>query len=208
MLLLILSAVGRPAEVSPAVQRILAGDPARDVLSRRCVEVRARHRVAIPFEQVRSLLARPDALLHLLNAYAAEFPGSGDMSAMTALGDAGTFRYLNENGDPTEVRELHRGAGEGGSVELVLFSQGNRSFGRFRAVIRVVARPDASGTAYDVEVHAYPEHALLRFVARDLGFGQRYFRSKTSELCRLAERVVPAAARSASEQVALAIEPR
>lgn len=172
------------------------------------MEVSARHAVAIPFDQVRSLLAHPDALRHLLHAYAAEFPESSDMSASIVSADAGTFRYLNEDGDPTEVRELHRGAGLGDSVELVLFSQGDRSFGRFRALIRVVAWPDAGGTAYHVDVRAYPEHALLRFLARDLGFGQRFFRAKTRELCRLAERVVPAAARSASGRVALTIDAR
>ncbi|MEW6336255.1 MAG: hypothetical protein AB1625_02525 [Acidobacteriota bacterium] len=154
-----------------------------------------------------SLLARPDALLHLLHAYASEFPEAGDISASIEHGGDATFRYDNEDGDATEVRELYRGI-VSEAAEIVVLSRGRRSFGEFEALIHVVAWRDGTRTAYRVEVKAYPEHALLRFVARDLGFGQRFFRSKTREVCRLAERVVPAAARAAAGHVALAIGPR
>lgn len=170
------------------------GELARGVLTRRYVEVSGCETVDVPFEKVEGLLAGPDALGRLLAAYTRRLPRAEQVARSLTREAPGVYRYDTEDGDPTQVRELHRGRTDGGMLEAVYFSRGRRFFGDFSALIRVVAWPEGNHTRYRLWVFAYPENALLRFAARNLGLAGRFFRSKSAELCRMASEVIPEAA--------------
>lgn len=171
----------------------MAGELARGVLSRPHVEVSGGETLDVPFAKVERLLADPDAVGRLLTAYTRRLPHAERFARSLVREGPGVYRYDTEDGDPTQIRELHRGLSEGPFVEVIYFSRGHRFFGSFSALIRIVAWPEGTRTRFRSWVFAYPENALLRFAARNLGLANRFFKSKTAELCHLAAEVIPEA---------------
>lgn len=180
--------------MAPEARSAFASEPARGVLSRHYIEVSGDESMEVPFTELTRLLARPDALGRLISAYLRHLPDPQHTSASLACDGPGVYRYNTEDGEPTEVRELFCGAGEGGGIEAVYFSHGHRFIGEFSALIRLVAWPDGARMRYRLWVYAYPHNALVRLAARSFGIAGRFFRSRTGEPCRLAEQIVPEAA--------------
>jgi len=186
---------------TPEAQRALGSDLAQGVLGRRYLAVVVSETVAVPFEQVSALLSTRDALGRLLVAYVRSLPRPGEVTASLHREGAGTYRYLNEDGDPTEVRELYCGVGAEGGVEAILFARGRRSIGAYSSLIRVVAHEDGERTRFCLWLCVYPENALMRFAARTLGLAEHYFRSRSHEMCQMAQEVIPEAVRIPAAEV-------
>jgi hypothetical protein len=103
------------------------------------------------------------------------------------------WSYVNKDGQYSEIIELHRHIKENEPARLVLYAEGERFFGNFRAVIKVnVQEINATSCRYGVTVYAYPENSVSRFFARHLGIAERFFRYKTKEITDLTVRICKA----------------
>jgi hypothetical protein len=161
---------------------------AQDVLAKNFIHITGQGTVGVCYDTTKLLLEEPDVILTIQAAYA-DLLGEGQEPEFEIQEDGpGTYHYVNQKEQQTRITELYRAFTAEGHLEMVLHTEGERSFGEFRALTYVIVRPceeEAGLSQWDVQVFAYPESGFSRFFARTFGIAQRYFTRKTSELSEL-----------------------
>jgi len=158
------------------------------LLEKRVVHLQSEGQAGLAFQVAIDIIHDDDFLFALQQAYALMLP-EGETPEFTVKQTApGQYAYVNRGGEQTTITEVHR-AFQPGSVELYLFSEGDRFFGKFEALTAITVKPAGTDRVdWQVRVYAYPRNTLSRLVART-GVVNRFFRSKTDEITDLAVRI-------------------
>lgn len=174
-----------------SVGALTAGDPAASaVLEHPCIVVTTTGQMALAYTGMARAFASPDLLGNIQREYAHQLPPGEQPEFVIQQTAPGSYHYVNQHGQESHIREVHRAERTGPATDLVLHTWGRRFFGRYEAVIHVCVFPVAEQQlGYRTVVHAYPENGVSRFLARHLGLVERYFRSKTAELETLSIRL-------------------
>ena len=186
----------------PLGERLRGHREACAVLAATPIEVRLCDTADVPYDQVLALLALPDALSTLQEAYARARPSGAapEFEVRPLLDVPNAYFYVNRAKERTEVFEIVRGRDGEGRVELVYFARGERFFGKFSAIIAIGIAPETPGRShYEVSIFARPESATVRFFARHLRLVKLFFRNKTDELNRIFVAVVREASQPGRE---------
>ncbi len=169
----------------------VADDPrVAAVLQQRTINASGNGAVPIHYADIVSAFSREDLLDQVQAEYARMLkPGQKPEFVVQKTGPR-TYAYKNRKHEHSEIHELFRGAAGTNRFEVEYYVSGERFFGKFQSVILVgVAPQDGAHSTYDVQVYAYPEAALPRFLARHLGLVERYFKSKTRDMERMATQI-------------------
>lgn len=169
-----------------------AHERVRPVLEAHYILIQGSGIVGVEYDVALNMLEAEDLLTLVQTAYE-ELLEEGETAEFTIeQTEPGEYSFVNSKRQFTRILELHRAPDDEGGMELLLYSEGTRSFGDFQALthLRVRACPENhSRCVWTVEVYAYPSNSLSRYFARNLGIARRYFRSKTSEISELATRI-------------------
>jgi len=158
----------------------------QSVATAHVIRVEGEGVVEVAYPTAQALFEKDDILDAVQEAYAALLPEGERPEFEVVSGGDRTWSYVNRHGERSRVVELHRDIRPEERAFLVYFTEGERFFGSFRAVIEITVTPtDAASSRYDVRVLAYPERSVSRFFARHLGIAERFFRSKTREVTDL-----------------------
>lgn len=162
----------------------------RSVAETEYIEIRGEGTLDVPCEAVQALFGRSDFLDTVQQAYADLLEEGEKPEFVVEQRATGHWAYVNKRGHHSEIRELYRLCAPREGAHLVLYAEGERFFGRFRAVIEMEVVPvDDKSVSYRVKVYAYPENVVSRFFARHLGLAERFFRDKTDEMTDLVCRI-------------------
>lgn len=161
----------------------------RSVVEAHYIQAGGTGLVDVAFRDAVVLFERVNLLDDVQAAYA-RMLGEGEKPEFVITQETtNRWSYVNKSGHASVIEELHRAIQTNGNeAAVVYFTEGERFFGKFRAVIEVAVRPDEDGAAshYEVAVYAYPVNSFSRFFARHLGVVDRFFRDKTREITHLA----------------------
>ena len=150
------------------------------------IRVEGEGLVDVPFAEARRLFEQDDILDAVQVAYRNLLP-PGEQPEFTVQQEAtNRWSYLNKANQRSVMVELHRSLDDADDARLVFYSEGERFFGDFRAVIDISVRGEDVQSRYAVTVMAYPVNSFSRFFARHLGVVPRFFRTKTTEITELA----------------------
>jgi len=181
------------ARADSAIHELVAESPvASNVLFKAYIYVGTTGGVDVAFEEMLQNLQRTNLLQLVQDAYARTLPEGEKVKFVVKQTSSNTYAYTNEKDQPSVVTEVHRGVDTNGSLHAVFHVAGERFIGAFQSLIHVKASPvgtDPPRSVYAVQVYAYPENAVWRFVIRHLGVIERYFRDKTAHIQQIASRV-------------------
>ena len=165
----------------------------QSVLNADYISINGDGDIDVSYAEARNLFLQENILNAVQQAYAQLLEeGEKPEFVVEQHGDR-RWSYVNKSGQYSEIIELHRDIEENQAAKLVLYAEGERFFGNFRAVIKVsVHEINAATCRYGVTVYAYPENAVSRFFARHLGIAERFFRHKTKEITDLTVRICKA----------------
>lgn len=182
----------------PTAERTEGDLSAQAVLARPCILVTTTGQLPLAYSGMARVFASPNLLGDVQREYARQLPPGQKPEFVIEQTAPGTYQYVNREGHESNIREVHRAEHEGPVTELVLHTSGRRFFGRFEAVVHVAVFPlPQNQLGYTAIVHAYPENGLSRFLARHLGWVERYFHSKTRDIEVLSTRLGEALCASA-----------
>ena len=139
--------------------------------------------VPVSYGRVLTVLQQPDLMNNVQQAYS-ELIVEGEAPEFSIRQtSSNTYFYINRKGERTDVTELVRKQTSEENFEIVLYSAGERFFGRYEALIHVRIEAEAARQSrFSASVYAYPENAVSRFFARHLGLVERYFNKKTKQM--------------------------
>lgn len=146
--------------------------------------------VPVPYGQALAVFSQSNLLACVQREYCELLAENGTPEFTINQTSTNTYFYINANGERTDITEVLRHPSPDGSFNIVLYSVGERFFGRYEALIHVQltdAGPD--GTRYAAVVYAYPENAVSRFFARHLGLVDRYFSKKTGQMAEIVKAI-------------------
>jgi len=169
----------RPVQEHPATTALL---------QRKMVRLQSSGQADLAFRIAVEIIHDDDFLFALQQAYAMLLP-EGEQPEFTVKQTApGQYAYVNRDGEQTQITEVHRVASPE-CVELYIFSEGDRFFGRFEALTAISVTPlETDQVDWQVKVYAYPHNLFSRLIART-GAVNRFFRSKTDEITDLAVQI-------------------
>jgi hypothetical protein len=183
----------RPA-LAAGVHDLVGAEPhAQTVLTNAFLHLSSQGRTdGISFADATALVERDSLLADVVGAYR-EVKGSGKKQRRFTIRPVArhAYVYVNSKDQEREIHELYRGQGpDGQTAEIVYYASGGSFFGRFHSLVHVsLAAATPSEVAYDVNVYAYPEARVTRFVTKRLWLVRRYFQNKTDSLVDLTIRV-------------------
>jgi hypothetical protein len=161
----------------------------RSVLDAHYIEAGGTGLVEVAFRDAVILFERVNLLDDVQAAYAQRLGEGEKPEFVIAQESTNRWSYVNKSGHESVIQELHRAIQtNGNNAAVVYYTEGERFFGKFRAIIEVLVQPAGEGDAsrYEVAVYAYPVNSFSRFFARHLGVVDRFFRDKTREITQLA----------------------
>lgn len=181
-----------------AATRVEAGQPLPEAVSshiriaplleKRVVRLHSEGQADLAFQVALDIVRDEDFLSALQEAYALMLPEGQSPEFTVRQTIPGQYAYVNRDGEQTQVTEIQR-AFRPGCVDLYLYTEGDRFFGRFEALTAITVRPAGTDRVdWQVTVYAYPRNVLSRLVART-GVVNRFFRSKTDEITELAVQI-------------------
>lgn len=181
-------AVTTLAAVPPLPEVVSSHGRTATLLEKRVVRLHSAGQADLAFQVAIDIIKDDDFLSALQKAYAMMLPEGQEPEFTVKQTEPGQYAYVNRGGEQTRITEVHR-AFANGCVELYLFSEGDRFFGRFEALTAITVMPAADDRVdWQVSVYAYPRNTISRLVART-GVVNRFFRSKTDEITDLAVRI-------------------
>lgn len=158
-------------------------EPYRSVLDAHYIEINGSGDVPVAFRAAKDVFESDNILDLIQAAYDDMLPEGEEPEFVIETVGPNAWQYVNLAGETSRILQLHRTFARNGEGHLVLYSDGDRFFGTYRAVIDITVRDAGeSASAYAVTVYAYPENAVSRFFARHFGMAERYFRNKTREI--------------------------
>ncbi|QBG47211.1 hypothetical protein EGM51_07305 [Verrucomicrobia bacterium S94] len=139
--------------------------------------------VPVNFKAALQVLLDPAFMTNVQEAYNTMIDDDGKPEFSIQQTSSNTYFYVNRKNERTDITEVLRKQNSETEIDIVLYSAGRRSFGKFQSVIHIrVEQESESVTRYTAAVYAYPENAVSRFLVRHLGLVERYFRKKTRNL--------------------------
>lgn len=160
----------------------------RSVIESHYIEIHGQGTVSIPLPAARNLFESDRILDIIQESYADLLPEGEEPEFVVEATGTNVWHYTNRKQETSRIMELHRSFTEDPGGHLVFFTEGQRFFGNFRAIIDIhvsEAGPEENACTYQVIVYAYPENAVSRFFARHLGMAKRYFHQKTKDITAL-----------------------
>ena len=185
----------------PAVRRVLDRDP---------IHICATGHAKVPFPAIAEGLTRSNLIADVQQTYARMLPAGKHPEFVILQTSSNAYHYSNREGEESDIREVSRRPLPPDCIRCVYHVAGRRFFGPFESVIQIDARrEDAGASGYEVNVYAYPDVTVARFLARHLPFVETYFRRKTREIVGLVSEIVKAnvaehQARAAAQALAAA----
>jgi hypothetical protein len=166
---------------------LLSPGTAKQLLeNEKAIHATASGEVPVSFTQALDVLKQPDFMNSVQKAYVEKVIDDEKPEFSIIQTSTNAYHYVNRKGERTDVVELMRRQTRGDSFDIILYSWGKRSFGKYQAVIHVQVLADGKGQCrYDSSVYAYPENVVSRFFARHLGLVERYFTKKTKHLSEM-----------------------
>ena len=160
----------------------------RSVIESHFIEIHGQGTVNIPFPAARDLFESDRILDIIQESYADLLPKGEEPEFVVEAAGTNAWHYTNRKQETSRILELHRSFTGDLGGHLVFYTEGQRFFGTFRAIIDIhvsEAGPEEDACTYKVIVYAYPENAVSRFFARHLGIAERYFHQKTKDITAL-----------------------
>jgi hypothetical protein len=184
--------LAQPGRASDVRSLVGAHPSALEVLESHYIFLETSGRMAVDFETAMTAIRRAHLISDVQDAYARLLPPGEEPEFGVFQTSSNTFFYVNRRGQRSDVVELCRSRMSDRRFDIVYHVRGHRFFGDFQSLIHVtVSSPPGPGVEYGVDVYAYPENVISRFVARHLGIVERYFEQKTvsvvgiaTEICR------------------------
>lgn len=168
----------------------LTDDRAVALLEKNCIQTATGGVMPAPFGAVVDYLNAPALLQRIQDEYLRSVSRDGIIDYPIVETGEGTYYYINEKNQRTDVVELYRGQTSGSSYDLAYYAKGKRFFGRYELLVHIrVFDAGPVGTLYTVSVYVYPRNGPVRFLTRHLGTVERYFRRKTWILVRVTEKI-------------------
>ena len=154
--------------------------------SKKSIYAETKGVVPVKFEQALKTYAQPALLTKVQEAYCALLTEDGTPEFTIKQASTNDYYYVNKDGQRTDITEVLRKQTSDETFDIILYSAGKRSFGRYQAVIHVqLTQAGEENTCYTASVYAYPENAVSRFFARHLRLVERYFKKKTRHMTEI-----------------------
>ena len=195
---------------------LLEAGPSKTLLEdKKPIYAEAKGSVPVNFDAALQVLRHPDFITHVQDAYCELIDEDGTPEFTIQKTSTNTYFYVNRKDERTDITEVLRRETAEGCFDIILYSAGKRSFGKYQALIHIqVVKDGKNKSHYVAAVYAYPENAFSRFFARHLGLVERYFKKKTGQMtgivttitCSLCEEEVQPALRAGLQHTPLAGE--
>lgn len=180
-------AAGR--SVALETDALVDGDAAR-LLTRKCIQIQAGGLLPADFDATTRYLSQPDLVQRIQQEYRRSVSKDGTVDFPVLSTGQGSYYYINENNQRTDIIEQYRRQTSVSSFDLIYYATGKRFFGKYEALIHIRAiDAGPAGTIYAASVYAYPHNGATRFLARHLGTTERYFRRKARMIARVSARI-------------------
>ncbi len=166
--------------------------PSKELLeSKKPILAETSGSVPVNFNDALQVLLDPNFMNNVQNAYNTMIDDDGKPEFSIQQTSSNTYYYVNRKNERTDITEVMRKQNAETEIDIVLYSVGKRSFGKFQSVIHIqVTQESPSVTNYTAAVYAYPENGVSRFFVRHLGLVDRYFRKKTAHLSAMVTTIV------------------
>ncbi|MDF7800814.1 hypothetical protein P4C99_15170 [Pontiellaceae bacterium B1224] len=143
-------------------------------------------RVPVEFSDALTVFEMPDFLQRVQDEYGNQIDDEESPEFVINQTSSNTYFYVNRKGERTDITEELRKKTSDETIDLILYSYGKRSFGKYRSLVHIQVSDDGhGGSRYAASIYAYPENAFSRFFVRHLGLIERYFKNKTDEMTEL-----------------------
>ena len=169
----------------------LLDDPdASGLLEKKCIHTESGGVLPARFDAVVHYLSQPDLIQRIQGEYRSTVSKDGTIDFPIIDAGNGTFYYVNEKKQRTDILELFRKQTSDSTFDLVYHAKGKRFFGKYEVLIHIrTVDAGAAGTIYTASIHAYPHNGPLRFFARRFGTVERYFQRKTRLIARVSTKI-------------------
>lgn len=169
---------------------LLEGYPEASLLEKNCIRTDVGGVLPVRFETVVKWLSQPDLIQQIQREYRRTVSKDGTVDFPIVGTGNGTYHYVNEKKQRTDISELCRRRTSATTFDLAYLAEGKRYFGKYETLIHIhVVDAGAAGTIYTVSIHAYPRNPLVRFFARRKGKAEEYFRRKALLIARISTKI-------------------
>ncbi|MEN8254367.1 MAG: hypothetical protein ABFR33_02750 [Verrucomicrobiota bacterium] len=163
---------------------------AKALLEKKCIRTEACGVLPARFDAAVGYLNQPDLVQRIQGEYRQSVSKDGTIDFPIVGTGNGTYYYVNEKNQRTDLFELCRRQTSDSTFDLVYHATGKRFFGKYEVLIHIRAiDAGPAGTVYTASVHAYPHNGPVRFFARRFGTVERYFQRKTRLIARVSTRI-------------------
>jgi hypothetical protein len=164
--------------------------PALALLSNNCIRVELLGGLEVEMKAVLLTLSRDNLLEEIQRQYATLLPPGDKPEFEIKLAASNHYYYVNSSQQRSDIVEVFRKEVEQGRLRGVYYTSGRRFFGKFEAVTMIdIHTGKGDDVVYEVRVWAYPHVAVSRFFARQFGLVDRYFKSKSHALEKIAVKI-------------------
>ena len=169
---------------------LLEGRPEAALLEKNCIRADVGGVLPVRFETATKWLSQPDLIQQIQREYRKTVSKDGTVDFPIVGTGNGTYFYVNEKKQRTDLSELYRGQTSGTTFDLAYLAEGRRYFGKYETLIHIhVVDAGVAGTIYTASIHAYPRNPLVRFFARRKGKVEHYFQRKSLLIARVSTRI-------------------
>lgn len=163
---------------------------AAKLLEKKCIRTESSGVLPARFDAVVRYLSKPDLIQHIQGEYRRSVSRDGTIDFPIVGTGNGTYYYINEKNQRTDLLELCRSQTSDSTFDLVYHAAGKRYFGKYEVLIHIrVIDAAPAGTIYLASVYAYPHNGPVRFFARHFGTVERYFQRKTRIIARVSKKI-------------------
>jgi len=168
----------------------LTDTDAKALLEKKCIRTEAGGILPVRFDAAVRYLSQPELIQRIQREYRALVSKDGTIDFPIVETGNGTYYYVNEKNQRTDLLELCRRQTSDSTFDLIYHAKGKRYFGKYEVLIHIrVVDAGSAGTIYTASIHAYPHNGPVRFFARRFGMIERYFQRKTRLIDRVSNRI-------------------
>jgi hypothetical protein len=164
--------------------------PSFELLEKKCILTKTSGMLPTRFETVVRYLNEPELVRRIQQDYRRSISKDGTVDYPILDSGHGSYYYVNEKKQRTDISELYRVQTSESSFDLAYHAEGNRYFGSYEVLIFVrIIDAGPAGAVYTASVHAYPHNGPIRFLARRFGTVEKYFKRKTRTIAWVSQRM-------------------
>jgi hypothetical protein len=161
-----------------------------ELLEKKCIQTETCGLLPTRFETVVQYLNEPDLVQRIQADYRRSISRDGTLDYPILDNGPGSYYYVNEKKQRTDISELYRVQTSDSSFDLAYHAEGSRYFGAYEVLIVVrVIDAGPAGAVYTASVYAYPHNGPIRFLARRFGTVEKYFQRKTRTIAWVSQRM-------------------